>query len=140
MLHRRTRIPEVSVIAGRTWLEVLRRVCREGDAVLAPAAQLPGESARRGDKLVTQVVERLRIPVYRMDGLPVDLSDRRLVIRPRSITAWIAPLAVLALFGLVQGGIVTQAHGVLQTLLLALSVGAELACLLTVEGLVGLWR
>jgi hypothetical protein len=140
MLRRRGREVEVSVEHGRTWLEVLRRKCRPGDVVAAPAMPAPqGLSPARHDP-AEESLECLRLPLLRIDGLQVDLADRRPRIWLRAWLTWAAPLGVLALFAVVQTGIVTETHAGLQTLLLASSVAAELACLWVAESLVSLWK
>jgi hypothetical protein len=140
MLRRRGREVEASVEHGRTWVEVLRRKCRPGDVVAAPGAPGPQTLSPARQNPAEEILASLRLPLFRVDGLRVDMADRRPRLWLRVGLTWAAPLGVLALFAVVQAGIVTETHAWLQTLLLASSVAAELACLWVAESLVSLWK
>jgi hypothetical protein len=129
---------ETAIERERTWIRALRRVVQEGDLVVCPSDERAVIGKKPGS-LADQVVTDLRLPAYLLDELPLDPEPRR-GFHPRSLLAWAAPLAVLAVFGGVQVQIVIQTLGWLQALLLATTVGLELASLLAVESLAAPWR
>jgi hypothetical protein len=138
LLRRRQGPVETIVVYKSTWIRAVRQAARAGDLVVCPSDPLhAGRKPRR--TLADQVVTELDLPAYLLEGLRLDLDDRRR-FHMNSILGWAAPLAVLAPFGAVQIQIVVQTQGWLQTLLLATTVGLELASLLAVESLVSTWR
>jgi hypothetical protein len=128
---------ETHVAFDRTWIGAVRRVQAPGDAVLCPSE---GQAGRRsGPSFAQRVMDRLRLPVCMVDGLDWPVRDRPR-LRWSEIAAWLAPLALLTAFGLVQSQVVIRTGGWIQTTVLTITVVTELGALWLVESLIGLWR
>lgn len=137
LLRRRNGGVETSIVHDRTWPQALRRACETGDVVLCPTADRLERNGRA--PLADRVVDELRLPAYVLEDLSVNLIDRP-KFHLAGIQSWVAPLLLLAAFGVLQNQVVIQAHGWVQMMLLLMTVGLELAALWFVESMVGSWR
>jgi hypothetical protein len=137
LLRRRNGGVDVSIVHERTWPQALRRACQMGDVVLCPTAD--GLDKNGLSPLADRVVGELRLPAYVLDDLSLNLVDRPRFHLP-GILSWVALLSLLVAFGVVQSQVVIQVHGWVQSMLLLMTVGLELAALWFVESMVGSWR
>lgn len=137
--RRRDDVVEAEVVYERTWLKALRRVCKDGDVVILPGEDPSRPGYHPGQALSDRIVRDLHYPVYLLEALPRALLDGPQP-RAESALAWAALLCVLAAFGVIQGEIVVQVQGWLQTILLTATVGIELASLLLVQSRVSSWK
>ncbi|MBF8257362.1 MAG: hypothetical protein HW404_1695 [Anaerolineales bacterium] len=138
LLRRRHGSVETLIAHDRSWIAAIRRVRAPGDAVVCCGGERTPKNPRP-PSLADRVVTELRVPAYVLEDLSLNMADRPR-LRLAGALSWVAPLLIVAAFGVMQSQVVIQAHGWVQTMLLLMTVGLELAALWFVESMVGSWR
>ncbi len=119
---------EIRIERGKDWIEKIKAVLRPDDALACYDEQNTG----RGKKRLCDVLSsNLELPIYVFSGLhPSDPIQRNILSQAAS---WLGSIASLGGFFLLQARILGATQGALQTLLLILTLLAEV-------GVIWIWN
>jgi hypothetical protein len=123
---------ETRLEAAGNWPQLVRRYWQSGDLVVCHAEQMLSGWGGERRSLAQTIVDALNTPVYVLAGFYAGLPLERPKWLMR-LLAWLPPLAVLAIFFILQVSITQGTTGWLQTGLLSFSVILEF-------GLLGAWE
>ncbi len=121
---------EFRIEAGRDWIAGLRTIVRPGDMIGCYSEQTVGVMER---PLCDVLSSDIGLPVYAFSGLRAARKHPRK--RLSQAASWLASLASIGGFLLLQARIVIAAQGWLQTVLLLMTLGAEVGLLWFVNSL-----
>ncbi len=114
--------PGIEIVSGKDWCEEIGSAVHPGDVIACDSRQAIG---MRGGPLNDLLACNLRVPIYVFDGPQSPPSPRGHMLS--GAVAWVGSVASLVGFLFLQVLIVTQVQGWAQTLVLCLTVGAEVA-------------
>ena len=125
-----------TVISANDWVEAVKQIFRHGDVLVVLSNHMILDHLLWRRPVGQQLARLIGAPVYMLSGLKVGISqESRHTIK--ETLAWAISLALLAAFFVLQVGLVRSAIKPLSTILVCLTVLAELYLLLKVNQWMG---
>jgi hypothetical protein len=125
-----------TVISAKNWVEAVKQILESGDVVVVLSNHMIFDHLLWRRPLGQQLARLIGAPVYMLSGLKVGASQEACRAM-KEIQAWAISLALLVAFFGMQVGIERSATKPLSTILVCLSVLAELYLLVKVNQWIG---
>ena len=126
------RAPEIQIECGRDWMNKIRTLLRSGDMLACYSEQTTGMLER---PLSDVLSGGLNMPIYMFAGLRTERPRRRNVLAQAA--SWTGSLASIGGFLFLQARIVTMVQGWVQSVLLLVTLLAEVGVVWVVNSVSG---
>ncbi len=123
---------EIQVKRGRDWLASVRSLVRPGDTIACFADDAVGLLER---PLSDTLASALNMPIYTFTGLRAQQRNRQNVVAQAA--SWVSSIVSIAGFFALQARIVVEVQGTLQSVLLLVTVLAEVGIIWGLNSLFG---
>jgi hypothetical protein len=110
------------------WIQALEEIRQEGDLLVCMERNGAASFFSPRTELASYLVSALGVPAYVLTGIPITRGPV-LWDKWRDLLVWVASIAVIVLFGILQAFVERNLQGFVSTLILILSIIPEVLLL-----------